>query len=96
MIIVIDENEASINNNSFVFSNMNSLTPWEKFQNGISQYELYAETDSNVDLMLQNIVSQPIVDVGELLPCMICRLSTYESMHKCTHLCVCGYIYPWI
>ena len=41
------------------------LYPWERFHNAISQFELYSDNDSNVDAVLHDLATQPIVDCSK-------------------------------
>ena len=41
------------------------LYPWERFHNAISQFELYVDNDPNVDAVLHDLATQPIVDCSK-------------------------------
>ena len=51
----------------FLFCFRPVLATWEKFHKGINRFGLYKDDDPAVDAIMEDMTSQQIVDIGELL-----------------------------
>jgi len=56
------------------------LATWEKFHKGINRFGLYRDDDPAVDAIMEDMTSQQIVDIGELL-CYLIDPSYVQTVH---------------